>query len=40
MKIIWTELSVEKLEDIANYISIDNKVSAKNLVIIIQKSLN
>ncbi len=36
MKIIWTELSVEKLEDIADYILIDNKVSAKDWVISIQ----
>ena len=40
MKIIWTELSVEKLEDIADYISIDNKVSAKDWVINIQQSVS
>ncbi len=39
MRITWTKLSVEKLEDIADYISIDNQASAKKWVINIQKSV-
>ena len=39
MRITWTELSVEKLEDIADYISIDNQASAKKWVSNIQKSV-
>ncbi|MCF6269208.1 MAG: type II toxin-antitoxin system RelE/ParE family toxin [Melioribacteraceae bacterium] len=40
MKTAWTELSVEKLEEIADYIAIDNQSSAKNWVVSIQKSVN
>ena len=40
MRTTWTELSIEKLEEIADYISIDNQASAKNWVINIQKSVN
>ncbi len=39
MRVIWTELSVKKLEEIADYISIDNQASAKKWVIDIQKSV-
>jgi len=39
MRVAWTELSVEKLEEIADYISIDNQASAKNWVINIRKSV-
>ena len=39
MRIAWTELSIEKLEEIADYISIDNQASAKKWVINIQKSV-
>ena len=39
MRVAWTELSVEKLEEIADYISIDNQASAKNWVSNIRKSV-
>jgi addiction module RelE/StbE family toxin len=39
MRIVWTELSVEKLEEIADYISLDNQTSAQNWVINIKKSV-
>ena len=40
MKIIWTELAVEKLEEFADYIALDNPSSAQKWVIKIQKSVN
>ncbi len=39
MKIIWTKLSVEKLEAIADYISLDSNASAKKWVINIKESI-
>lgn len=40
MKIIWTELAVEKLEEFADYIALDKPSAALNWVRKIQKSVN
>ena len=40
MKIIWTELAVEKLEEFADYIAFDKPSSALKWVRGIQKSVN
>ena len=40
MKLIWTELAVEKLEEIADYIALDNPPAALRRVGTIQKSVN
>ena len=40
MKIIWTELAVEKLEEIADYIALDKPSAAFKWVELIQNSVN
>ncbi len=40
MKIIWTELAVENLEEFADYIARDNPSVAHKWIIKIQKSVN
>ena len=40
MKIIWTELAVEKLEEIADYIALDNPSAALKWVNKMQKAVN
>ncbi|HED36959.1 MAG TPA: type II toxin-antitoxin system RelE/ParE family toxin [Ignavibacteria bacterium] len=40
MKIIWTELAVEKLEEFADYIALDKPSAALKWVRKIQKSVN
>ncbi len=40
MKIIWTELAVEKLEEYADYIALDKPIAALNWAESIQNSVN
>ena len=40
MKLIWTELAVEKLEEYADYISFDNPIASVKWINTIQKSVN
>lgn len=40
MKIIWTELAVNKLEEFADYIALDKPIAAQKWVEKIQKSAN
>lgn len=40
MKIIWTELAVEKLEEYADYIALDKPMAALNWAESIQNSVN
>ncbi len=40
MKIIWTELTVEKLEEYADYISLDKPLVALEWTVKIQKSVD
>ncbi len=39
MKLIWTELAVEKLEELADYIALDKPIAALMWVETIQKSV-
>ncbi len=40
MKIVWTELAVEKLEEFADYIALDKPMAALNWAELIQSSAN
>ena len=40
MKVIWTELAVEKLEEFADYIALDKPLAALKWIETIQKSVN
>ena len=40
MKVIWTELAVEKLEEFADYIALDKPLAALKWIEKIQKSVN
>ena len=40
MKVIWTELAVEKLEEYADYIALDKPMAALNWAESIQNSVN